>query len=152
MRSYLVSLSFAILSLLACASCTKDTAAVDPREQYLGTYNVTGTTSSYELDSSNPTKATVSSGDDVLIIGKGQTDKELIFAFSTRRLSANISDNGFSFPAQTQFSEFLGTTVSVNIDGEGGQTNNAIDFTVNTNTTYKGSRYREVTVFKGTKR
>jgi hypothetical protein len=151
MRSYLFSLSFAILSLLACASCQKDTD-VNPREQYLGTYDITGTTSSYELDSSTPTKATNSSGSDVLIIGKGQTENELIFAFSTKRLTATISDNGFSFPAQTQFSEFLGTTVSVNIDGEGNLTNNVINFTVNTNTTYKGSRYRDVTVFTGQKK
>ncbi|WP_461140792.1 hypothetical protein [Spirosoma pomorum] len=139
-----------VVSLLSCVSCKKD-SDVDPREQYYGTYKVTSTTTSYELDSATPNKGTSSPEADVLIVGKGESEGELLFALSTKRLKATMSDKGFSFPSQTQFSEFLGTTVSVDIDGEGSLTNNAIDFTVNTNTTYKGSRYRDVTVFKGSK-
>ncbi|GAB3754561.1 hypothetical protein [Spirosoma pomorum] len=148
MRRQLFSLT--ILSLLACVSCKKD-ADVDPREQYYGTYNVLSQTSSFALDSSTPAKGTYSNSNDVLVIAKGQADKEMLIIFPTKRLTATVSDNGFVLNPISRQSYLLGTAVATNVDGDGILKNNSIDFTININSTYNGARYRDITVVRGPK-
>ncbi|PRY19756.1 hypothetical protein CLV58_1673 [Spirosoma oryzae] len=90
-------LPIAVLSFLV-GGCKKE--AVDPRDRYIGRFNVVGNTSSYQLESS--VKPSCSSANDVLIITKGTSQKELVLSFSKNRLTATVSENGFFMPPQAQ--------------------------------------------------
>lgn len=149
MKLLFASLSFAILSLFAVASCKNSDA--DPRDQYVGSYDVTGNTSFFQIG----TNATpmYSSGNDVLIVSKGQAEKDLVFSFSKNRLTATLSDGGYFFPSQSyEASASNGTKYYQTYDGSGTLSSGSIEFTATMNATVSGSKIREITVVKGYKK
>ncbi|QHV96428.1 hypothetical protein [Spirosoma endbachense] len=113
MKNLLVSLSFAILFLVAIGC--KKSADVDPRDQYVGSYNVTASVS--VKVSLNPIGSTVDRYN--IIVEKGSAPNELKFTDPSNTYVVELDGNKYIVPVFTTTKTLNGTNYSVRTIGSG---------------------------------
>jgi hypothetical protein len=122
MKSVLVSLSFAILSLLAVAC--KKTADVDPRDQYFGVYSVT-----FEVTERNFTNGKVDnrSSNEIVTVSKGSSSSEILIS-SLAPYSSFLENDRFNIPTDAVKYYANGQTFYLVRNGFGSFSKNAFSY------------------------
>lgn len=112
----------ALLCSFVCllSSCKKDgdtAPTTDPRDAFVGTYQVTYS-------------GNCGGGAATLIVRKGISANELLFTDAYKAdYPVNLSGNSFSIPTYIQLTTIDGYTVSISVFGNGSFNNGAINYT-----------------------
>lgn len=144
-------ITLSLMLLFALTGCKK-TDDVDPRDQYLGTYNVTVNSLAGYVNLGIQT--TSSAANDVLIVTKDSNPEHLVFTFNQIRFTAQLS-NGNKFtilpktvPAQTS----KGEQYSIGYTGDGAFSENYITGNINSEATVSGYTAKSINAIKGARK
>ena len=146
MKNFIAVLSLGIL-LFVGAGCKKE-ADIDPRDQYIGEYKLTVSSTYSVLNSSAQTTPVIDT--DALTIIKENNPKELRFIFLRKILTATLDGNNFHFAPQTYKAYSVSTGEYVqNFQGEGAFTSKGITLNLTMNVNFSATQVREVATMKG---
>jgi hypothetical protein len=109
-----------LLALLALTSCSKSGPDVDPREQYLGTYNAI---SSYRYNYGNNVPVVTGKSSGIVTIIKDKEPQKINFSYSgVYTATATLKGSSFELDARTD-------ALGLEITGSGSFSANAFSYT-----------------------